>query len=114
MCYAPIGAVCNIVQRIETQRQWSDRAIARTTPVLMGLFSLVTLLAYRLQTPQGVPVRSSAWYAKARPTFSDALALVRSQLWQHRCCSRSVETTDVVKVPAVLLEQFTEALCYAA
>ncbi|HYR05962.1 MAG TPA: transposase [Gallionella sp.] len=99
---------------VETQRQWSDHAIARTTPVLMGLFSLVTLLAHRLQSPQGVPVRSSAWYAKDRPTFSDALALVRSQLWQHRWFSRSVETTDVVKVPVVLLEQFTEALCYAA
>ena len=24
---------------VETQRQWSDRAIARTTPILMGLFS---------------------------------------------------------------------------
>jgi hypothetical protein len=23
---------------VETQRRWSDRAIARTTPVLMGLF----------------------------------------------------------------------------
>ena len=30
---------------VETQRQWSDAAIARTTPVLLGLFSLVTLLA---------------------------------------------------------------------
>ena len=24
---------------VETQRQWSDHAIARTTPILMGLFS---------------------------------------------------------------------------
>mgnify|MGYP003378460597 CR=1 FL=1 len=31
---------------IETQRQWSDLAIARTTPVLLGLFSLVTLFAH--------------------------------------------------------------------
>jgi hypothetical protein len=27
---------------VETQRQWSVRAIARTTPVLLGVFSLVT------------------------------------------------------------------------
>ena len=33
---------------VETQRQWSDRAIARTTPCLLGLFSIVTLLAARL------------------------------------------------------------------
>ena len=30
---------------VETQRQWADWAIARTTPSLLGLFSLVTLLA---------------------------------------------------------------------
>jgi hypothetical protein len=30
---------------VETQRQWSDRAIARTTPALLGLYSLVTLWA---------------------------------------------------------------------
>src|SRR5215210_1988838 len=30
----------------ETQRQWSDMAIRRTTPALLGLFSLVTLFAH--------------------------------------------------------------------
>ena len=99
---------------VETQRQWSDRAIARTTPVLMGLFSLVTLIAHRLQSHRRVPIRANAWYAKRRPTFSDALALVRSRLWRHRSFSRSVQTTHVVKIPAALLEQLTEALCYAA
>src|SRR5918998_4430399 len=34
---------------VETQRQWSDRAIARTTPCLLALFSIVTLLAARLR-----------------------------------------------------------------
>src|SRR3954447_825568 len=34
----------------ETQRQWSDRAIHRTTPLLLGLFSLVTLWAAELAT----------------------------------------------------------------
>lgn len=82
--------------------------------MLLGLFSIVTLLAHRLQTQQCVAVRTSAWYAKRQPTFSDALALVRSQLWRQRSFSLSVETTEVVKVPAALLEQLTEALCYAA
>ena len=31
---------------LETQRQWSDHAIARTTPILMGLFSWTTLAAH--------------------------------------------------------------------
>lgn len=99
---------------VETQRQWSDKAIARTTPILMGLFSIVTLIAHRLQTSRGVPVRVSAWYAKHQPTFSDALALVRARWWQHQSFSMSVETTEVVKIPAALLEHLTETLCYAA
>ena len=33
---------------METQRQWSDLAIARTTPVLLGLFSWTTLAAHAL------------------------------------------------------------------
>jgi hypothetical protein len=69
---------------VETQRQWSERAIARTTPALLGLFSLVTLVAhehYRHQTTQLAPVQVAAWYTKTTPTFSDALALVRHHLW---------------------------------
>src|SRR5438034_7092694 len=62
---------------VETQRQWSDLAIARTTPALLGLFSLVTLWA---GATRGVQPRSAAWYPKPRPTFSDALAAVRHHL----------------------------------
>ena len=59
---------------VETQRQWSDLAIARTTPVLLGLFSIVTLLAHRLARRGTLPVPQTAWYAKQKPTFSDAIA----------------------------------------
>jgi hypothetical protein len=62
---------------IETQRQWHDLAIARPTPALFGLFSLVTLLATELIQGQTQFVRTAAWYAKEQPTFVDALALVR-------------------------------------
>ena len=66
---------------VETQRQWSDRAIARTTPLLLGLFSWVTLVAGLLQHDNCAPARSCAWYAKCEPTFIDAIALVRRHLW---------------------------------
>lgn len=69
---------------METQRQWNDQAIARTTPTLLGLFSLVTLLAHPHMNKQ--PARRAAWYIKEKPTFSDALALVRRRLWQERFC----------------------------
>ena len=67
---------------IETQRQWSEKAIARTTPLLLGLFSLVTLLAHTFLQGAALPVREAAWYMSKRlPTFSDTLAFVRQKLW---------------------------------
>jgi len=98
---------------VETQRQWSDWAIARTTPALLGLFSLVTLLAHRSTRRGKLPIRQAAWYAKPLPTFSDALAVVRHQLWQALSFHTSVPEADMQKVPRVLLERFTDALCYA-
>jgi len=99
---------------VETQRQWSDLAIARTTPALLGLFSLVTLLADRSVTQGKLPIRQTAWYSKQLPTFSDALAVVRHQLWQSMAFHTSPPDTDVAKVPRTLLNRLTEALCYAA
>jgi hypothetical protein len=99
---------------VETQRQWSDRAIARTTPALLGLFSVVTLLADRSAAQGALPIRQTAWYRKAVPTFSDALAVVRYRLWQSMTFHTSPSDRDVAKVPPMLLNRLTEALCYAA
>lgn len=99
---------------IETQRQWSDLAIARTTPVLFGLFSLVTLMADHLIKGNVKPVRTAAWYAKERPTFSDAIAIVRRCLWGGCHFSTSSSKSDVLKVQRSLLERLTDAVCYAA
>lgn len=99
---------------VETQRQWSDLAIARTTPALLGLFSVVTLLADRSAAQGVLPIRQTAWYRKAVPTFSDALAVVRYQLWQSMTFHTSPSDRDVAKVPPMLLNRLTEALCYAA
>jgi len=99
---------------VETQRQWSDLAIVRTTPALLGLFSLVTLLADQSVTRRKLPIRQAAWYSKQLPTFSDALAVVRDQLWQAMTFHTSPSEADMAKVPRTLLKRFTEALCYAA
>ena len=66
---------------VETQRQWSDRAIARTTPLLLGLFSWITLAAGLMQQENSAHPHSCAWYDKCEPTFSDSIALVRRHLW---------------------------------
>jgi hypothetical protein len=99
---------------METQRQWNDRAIARTTPALLSLYSIITLNAHLL-IEKGMPcVRSTAWYRKTRPTFADAIALVRRQLWDHLHFSMSPQETDMIKIPRELFERFIDAVCYAA
>jgi hypothetical protein len=99
---------------LETQRQWSDLAIARTTPALFGLFSLVTLLAHQLVSRDQLPVRKAAWYIKQWPTFSDALAAVRYQLWHRQGFHLSLPKADTVEIPRSLLIRFIDTLCYAA
>lgn len=99
---------------LETQRQWSAAAIRRTTPVLLGLFSLVTLLAHwKMPAPVGV-VRHATWYHKREPTFADALALVRRDIWQHHAFSTSPCAGELIKLPRAVLERLTETLCYVA
>jgi hypothetical protein len=101
----------------ETQRQWSELAIRRTTPALLGLFSLVTLFAHgrMRQAPAGALRRQAAWYHKAHPTFADALALVRKELWaQEETFYGSPWETDTIKVPRAFVERLTDAVCYAA
>jgi hypothetical protein len=99
----------------ETQRQWSEKALLRTAPALLGLFSLVTLLAHRHMAEGAQIVRKAAWYEKAHPTFSDALALVRRQLWaREETFYRSSRESDTVKVPREFMERLTDAICYAA
>src|SRR5215211_8441189 len=91
----------------ETQRHWSEKAIRRTAPAMLGLFSLVTLLAHRrMQQGVGGTVRQAAWYDKRRPTFSDALAVVRRELWSHEAtfCGSPAES-ETVKVPREFVER---------
>ncbi len=97
---------------VETQRQWSDLAIARTTPSLLALFSLVTLWASDLWARGFVLPRTGAWYPKRDVTFSDALAAVRRQMWIAQLSSTSANHADIAKIPRPLLERLTQAACY--
>jgi len=97
---------------LETQRQWSDPAIVRTTPTLLGLFSLVTLLAHASVQRKPLPVRQAAWYTKETPTFSDALAFVRRQIWQSQHFPISTLQGDMAKIPLSDLKPWLDALCY--
>lgn len=99
---------------VETQRQWNDRSIGRTTPVLLGIYSLVTLMANQVIQDNQIFIRTAAWYAKERATFSDTIALVRRCLWSHLHFSMSDYESDMVKIPRELLARLTDLLCYAA
>lgn len=99
---------------MESQRQWSDLAIARTTPCLLGLFSVVTLAADYLHQQGRLSVRQSAWYEKPLPTFSDALAAVRRELWQMDDFVISHPRARTLKISRAAWERLTDALAYAA
>lgn len=99
---------------IETQRQWADKAIARTTPALLGLYSVIALAADDLNRQRSLTVRSVGWYHKDKPTFSDAIAAVRRQLWAEAALSMSPPDTDSAKVPRALFNRLADLACYAA
>jgi hypothetical protein len=99
---------------VETQRQWSNRAIVRTTPCLLGLFSLVTLLAAPLEASERRSTAASAWYRKSRPTFTDTLAAVRRHLWREQGFMLSRRSNNTVKPRPALQNALVYALCNAA
>ena len=100
---------------VETQRQWSAAAIARTTPALLGLFSWLILVAHHLRRERRLRPRRAAWYVKTVPTFSDVLACVRHTLWTRLpLFSLSPATSDIQKRPQPPPAQLLAALCYSA
>ena len=96
---------------METQRQWNDQAIARSTPLVLALFALVTLLAHTLNEKTACRVRQTAWYRKTKPTFSDALAWVRKHIWHH--FSTSIPHPDRQKPTARIVERLIDIVSYA-
>ncbi len=99
---------------VETQRQWSDKAILRTTPVLLGLFSIVTLWAHDLSKSRKFNPRTAAWYPKAVLTFSDAIAAVRREISAHQITFMSRPHRDSIEIPRHIWQRMENALAHAA
>jgi len=100
---------------METQRQWSDKAIARTTPCLMALFSLVCLFAIEMLKSTKLPVQSTAWYNKeSEATFSDIIAFVRRSIWTKKYFNDSCFDGDYVKIRHEQWENLIDQLSRAA
>ena len=97
---------------LETQRQWSDMAIERSTPALWGLFSLIVLLAQTLYPTGDLPLPQAAWYPKTHATFHDVLALVRRRLWQQCLFQTAAPPTDLRFIGPEHVEHLLSAVCY--
>lgn len=98
---------------METQRQWNDQAIARTTPCLLGLYSIVVLFTYRLHADGKVPIETAAWYAKSEATFSDCMIFVRKHLWRANFNFESTQKSDSKYLPADAREHLLSCLAAA-
>jgi hypothetical protein len=76
--------------------------------------SIITLTAHQLVQQESTIARVTAWYAKIRPTFADAIALVRRHLWDHMHFSTSQHETNMIQIPRALFDSFMDVVCYAA
>ena len=87
---------------VETQRQWSEKAIRRTTPILMGLFSLVCLIAETQNKlkKELIQTATAAWYNKeGLATFADVLVYVKRLIIQEKYLNESAKNNDFVQIP---------------
>ena len=97
---------------VETQRQWSDPAVFRTTPLLLGLYTAVALYAHQNAERLALSPRRAAWYPKPAATFADALARLRQHLWFERLVT-SPESADITQPLPPAVRGILEAVCYA-
>lgn len=84
---------------VETQRQWSDKAIQRSTPLLMAMYSILTLIALKMNTIKALVVQETAsWYDKqGELTFADIIVIVRRDIWTKRYLSKSANQDEFEK-----------------
>ena len=95
---------------VETQRQWSDKAIARCTPVLMGLYSLVCLIAKQLGQEKVLKAEATAWHRKEHVTFSDMLMAVRMAIWRENLILRKAENSPSGENISQEMDEWAEAI----
>jgi len=94
---------------VETQRQWSNKAINRSTPALMGLFSLVCLMAHKLTEGQPLPVNSTAWHDKAKfATFSDVIIYVKRAITKEKYLNRCTISDEFVQIPRAIFDEIVD------
>jgi len=86
---------------VETQRQWSDLAILRTTPILMATFSIITLWANKMKN---IEINQTTWYQKKMPTFSDTINAIRNRIWQYWFSLLSSKNKESKEIKRLLIK----------
>jgi hypothetical protein len=99
---------------VETQRQWSDNAILRTTPTLLAMYSIIILWTHDLAARRTLLPRTAAWYPKKFLTFSDAIAAVRREIWRHQITFMSRPSPHSIEIPRHIWQRMENALAFAA
>lgn len=103
---------CRAHLGLETQRQWSDKAIGCATPLILSLYSLVVLFARALYPDGRIPLQTTAWYRKLHPTFADVLAAVRRPLWGGFDFP-TANQSGLLEIPWALMRRLEYSVCYA-
>lgn len=101
---------------VETQRQWSDKAIQRSTPLLMGLYSVLTLIAIKMyETKRMLFAETTSWYDKnGELTFADIIVSIRRSIWSERYFSKSENKGDLVEITELEAKSVLYQLALAA
>jgi len=97
---------------IETQRQWSDLAIERSTPARFGLFTRIVLMTYALYPDGHLPLPQAAWYPKTHASFHDLLILVRRRIWLHLLFQTEALSPELRLITSAQVEHLLSAVCY--
>lgn len=97
----------------ETPRQRVANLVQRMAPLLLGVFSLVSVLYHRHLASHEPTVNSRPWYGKTEPTFSDALETVRRELWTHTVFAQPHFARALAKTPIQLKNTLLDFLCQA-
>jgi hypothetical protein len=98
----------------ETPRQYVAKSVLRTAPCLFGLFSIICLIFAEHTRNHRIEMRSTEWYTKAEPTFSDAIATVRRLFWQETIFEEASYHNPFKKLPPKLKTLLLDYLSQAA
>jgi hypothetical protein len=104
---------CRAFLGLETTRGRSERTVLRAAPCLFGLFSVVSLLYAEMPGRESVgPVVT--YRGKVGIAFSDAITVVRRQLWREGVFEAHGQSELCQKLPEPLRSLLLSALAPAA